>query len=73
VKDFISALMNVNTEERLTAKQALEHDWIQQRAVPEVIDAKATSEAFNNLNMFRVSPARDLMILRLSKSCSRLL
>jgi hypothetical protein len=46
--------MNVNTEERLTAKQALQHDWILQRAVPEALDEKAATEAFSNLQMFRV-------------------
>jgi serine/threonine protein kinase len=28
VKDFISALMELNPEKRLTAKEALEHEWI---------------------------------------------
>jgi hypothetical protein len=46
--------MNVKTDERLTAKQALQHDWILQRAVPEILDEKAATEAFSNLQMFRV-------------------
>jgi len=29
VKNLIRGMMNVNTEERFSAKQALEHPWIQ--------------------------------------------
>jgi calcium-dependent protein kinase len=49
-----SALMNVKPEERLSAKQALEHDWIQQRVGSQQIDEKVASEAFANLSHFRV-------------------
>jgi serine/threonine protein kinase len=54
VKDFIKKLMNVNSEERLTAKEALEHPWIQQKADVEPVDEKITQQAFQNLSQFRV-------------------
>lgn len=60
--------MNVNTQERLTAKQALQHDWILQRALPEALDEKAASEAFSNLQMFRVKTTTHLTSLDRAKA-----
>jgi serine/threonine protein kinase len=43
VKDFITQLMQFNPEDRLTAKEALEHEWIQTRASNvEAADDKVT-------------------------------
>lgn len=54
VKDFISALMELNPEKRLTAKEALEHEWIQKSATMPDVDIAVTAEAFKNLSKFRV-------------------
>jgi serine/threonine protein kinase len=55
VKDFISQLMQFNPDNRLTAKEALEHEWIMTRAANVITDDKVTAEAFENLSKFRVS------------------
>ena len=54
VKDFISALMEFSPEKRLTAKEALEHEWIKKSATMEDVDTAVTAEAFKNLSKFRV-------------------
>jgi serine/threonine protein kinase len=54
VKDFISALMEFSPEKRLTAKEALEHEWIKKSASMEHVDNAVTAEAFKNLSKFRV-------------------
>jgi serine/threonine protein kinase len=54
VKDFISALMEFNPEKRLTAKEALEHEWIKKIATMPDVDTAVTAEAFKNLSKFRV-------------------
>lgn len=54
VKDFISALMELNPEKRLTAKEALEQEWIKKSATMEDVDTAVTAEAFKNLSKFRV-------------------
>lgn len=55
VKDFISALMEFNPEKRLTAKEALEHEWIKKSATMDNVDTAVTAEAFKNLSKFRVN------------------
>ena len=54
VKDFISALIEFNPEKRLTAKEALEHEWIKKIATMPDVDTAVTAEAFKNLSKFRV-------------------
>jgi len=46
--------MKFHAEERLTAKQALEHEWIKKSASTETFDTSVTMEAFKNLSKFRV-------------------
>ena len=61
-KDFVSKLMNKNVNERLTAVEALSHDWIQQQ-VKTKYNKNTALKAFNNLASFQVS-AYDLHMMR---------
>ena len=54
MKDFISALMEFSPDKRLTAKKALEHEWIKASATIDNVDSAVTAEAFKNLSKFRV-------------------
>ena len=46
--------MEFNPEKRLTAKEALEHEWIKKSATMDNVDTAVTAEAFKNLSKFRV-------------------
>jgi serine/threonine protein kinase len=70
VKDFISALMEFNPEKRLTAKEALEHEWIKKSATMEDVDTAVTAEAFKNLSKFRVF-INNPNLYSQSKNCNR--
>lgn len=54
MKDFISALMEFSPEKRLTAKEALEHEWIKKSVSMDNVDTAVTAEAIKNLSKFRV-------------------
>ena len=70
VKDFISALMEFSPEKRLTAKEALEHEWIKKSVNMDNVDTAVTAEAFKNLSKFRVIIRKQLKILSYSPSKS---
>jgi len=46
--------MEFNPDKRLTAKEALEHEWIKKSATMPDVDTAVTAEAFKNLSKFRV-------------------
>ena len=72
VKDFISALMEFSPDKRLTAKEALEHEWIKKSATMDNVDTSVTAEAFKNLSKFRVKFLANAFILySLNKSYNR--
>lgn len=53
VKSMIQALLEKDPVKRLTAKQALDHPWIQQK-VHITFDVQIAKDAFDNLRDFRV-------------------
>ena len=55
--------MEFSPEKRLTAKEALEHEWIKSSVSMEHVDNAVTAEAFKNLSKFRVIIRKQINIL----------
>mmetsp|Transcript_8249 Transcript_8249/g.10813 ORF Transcript_8249/g.10813 Transcript_8249/m.10813 type:complete len:152 (+) Transcript_8249:675-1130(+) len=51
VKDLIKNLMNYSAEERFSAKEAIQHSWIQRKVVQKT-DVNLADEALTNLSEF---------------------
>ena len=62
VKTMIQALLEKDPLKRITAKQALDHPWIQQK-VHQTFDVQIAKDAFDNLRDFRVRLSIFLVIL----------
>jgi calcium-dependent protein kinase len=52
-KDLVTKLMDLDTDSRLDAVQALEHDWIKQK-VKSKFNGKIAADAINTLKSFSV-------------------
>jgi calcium-dependent protein kinase len=53
-KDLIKKMLTYDPSQRITAEAAINHPWIKKK-VNEPVDLKNTTNALNNLRMFRVS------------------
>jgi len=54
-KDFVQRLLKKNPEERISAKDAMNHPWIKANADIDRVSQEVTTRTLRNLQSFRVS------------------
>jgi calcium-dependent protein kinase len=55
-KDFVTSLLQVDPKERLTAKQALQHSWIQKYVKAPTVKLDASKSLLEALESYRAAP-----------------
>lgn len=66
-KDLVNKLMEKDINKRLSAEEALKHDWFQKTLGIESLDMPLAEMALNNLRQFRVSARKKRDLDRIYK------